>query len=146
MQSTQPILDEINALREQIRRYEYYYYCLDNPLVPDSEYDRCFKKLLSLENDHPEFFSNQSPTQRVGAPIASELQPVAHIMPLLSLGNVFSEEELNSFILRISEKLTCSVDDLLFTCEPKLDGLAINLTYVNGQLAHAATRGDGAVG
>jgi DNA ligase (NAD+) len=137
---------EISALREQIRRYEYHYYCLDNPLVPDIEYDRCFKKLESLELKHPEYLSKDSPTQRVGAAVASELESVEHAQPMLSLSNVFTKEELNNFINRVSDKLSCDETELTFTCEPKLDGLAVNLTYENGVLIHAATRGDGFIG
>lgn len=140
------ILKQINTLREKIRRYDHHYYGLDAPLVPDSEYDRCFKSLQDLESRYPHYITSDSPTQRVGAPIASELKPATHGLPMLSLSNVFSEEELQSFIRRVTEKLNCDAAELLFTCEPKLDGLAVNLTYETGVLVRAATRGDGAVG
>ncbi|MDP3705806.1 MAG: NAD-dependent DNA ligase LigA [Legionellaceae bacterium] len=140
------LLKQINSLREQIRRYDHHYYGLDHPLVPDAEYDRCFKQLQNIELQHPEYLTMDSPTQRVGAPIASELQPAEHRIPMLSLSNVFSEMELQSFIRRVADKLQCDESELLFTCEPKLDGLAVNLTYEAGILTHAATRGDGAVG
>jgi len=141
-----PILQQINTLRELIRRYDHHYYGLDDPLVPDVEYDRCFKQLQALESQYPEYRSSDSPTQRVGSPVASELEPVEHHQPMLSLSNVFSKDELQQFIRRVADKLACDETELLFTCEPKLDGLAVNLTYENGVLTHAATRGDGAVG
>ncbi len=139
-------LEQINALREKIRRYDYQYYVLDNPSVPDAEYDRCFKSLQTLEGQYPQYLTSDSPTQRVGAAPATSLQPVAHHQPMLSLSNVFSSEELQAFIKRVSDKIGVDETELLFTCEPKLDGLAVNLTYENGVLIHAATRGDGAVG
>lgn len=138
--------EQINALREKIRRYDYQYYVLDNPTVPDAEYDRCFKSLQALEAEYPQYLTIDSPTQRVGVAPATALETVAHRQPMLSLSNVFSGEELQAFIKRVSEKIGVDETELLFTCEPKLDGLAVNLTYENGVLIHAATRGDGAVG
>lgn len=140
------VLQEIEQLREKIRLYDQHYYGLDEPLVPDAEYDRCMRALEQLEATHPEYQTQDSPTQRVGAAIASELQPIAHQKPMLSLSNVFSAEELHGFLYRISDKLATPLMDLWFCCEPKLDGLAVNLCYVNGQLQHAATRGDGETG
>lgn len=137
---------EIEILREQIRRYDYYYYVLDEILVPDIEYDRCFNKLKSLENEYPQYITADSPTQRVGGTPSDVFEPVAHRQAMLSLANVFSVEELHAFTQRAADKLAIPVDQLLFTCEPKLDGLAVNLTYERGFLTHAATRGDGAVG
>ena len=139
-------LKQINALRDQIRRYDHHYYALDEPLVPDVEYDRCFKQLQALEAKHPDCITPDSPTQRVGAPIASELQQIEHRLPMLSLSNVFSEDELQKFVQRVSLNVECDESQIWFTCEPKLDGLAVNLTYINGILTHASTRGDGAVG
>ena len=140
------IINQINQLREQIRRYDYHYYVLDNPLVPDAEYDRCFKYLQDLEGLYPQTITPDSPTQRVGVTPATSLEPIAHQKSMLSLSNVFSVDELQAFIKRVSEKIDCSEADVLFTCEPKLDGLAVNLTYESGVLIHAATRGDGSVG
>lgn len=140
------ILEQINELRQKIRYYDYQYYVMDNPSVPDAEYDRCFKTLHALEAQYPHYLTSDSPTQRVGATPASALQPVAHHQPMLSLSNVFNSDELQAFIKRVSEKVNLDEKNLLFTCEPKLDGLAINLTYEKGVLIHAATRGDGAVG
>lgn len=142
----QSVADQIKALREDIRRYDHHYYGLDAPLVPDAVYDRCFQELVRLEQAYPEYITSDSPTQRVGAPSATELQPVAHHMPMLSLSNVFTIEELQAFIQRISDKINCDPERLWFTCEPKLDGLAVSLTYQDGLLIHAATRGDGAIG
>ncbi len=140
------VLEEINSLRNKLRLYDHHYYVLDEPLVPDAEYDRVFKALLKLEEKYPHYVTHDSPTQRVGVTPATALQPVAHRQPMLSLSNVFSTEELQAFIKRVSEKLDGDANDLLFACEPKLDGLAVNLTYAEGVLIHAATRGDGAVG
>lgn len=141
------ILKQIDSLREKIRRYDYHYYVLDEPLVPDIEYDRCFRELQALEQQYPESQQAHSPTQRVGSPVASELSSVTHQTPMLSLNNVFSEAELRMFIKRVEEKISPKEQEsLIFCCEPKLDGLAINLTYENGILIGAATRGDGAVG
>lgn len=138
--------EQINALRERIRLYDYHYYVLDNPLVPDIEYDRCFKALQDLETHYPAYITSDSPTQRVGITPATALEPVAHRQAMLSLANVFSTEELNAFMKRVVDKIGGQESDLLFACEPKLDGLAVNLTYEAGVLLHAATRGDGAVG
>jgi DNA ligase (NAD+) len=137
---------KIDALRERIRLYDHHYYVLDDPLVPDIEYDRCFRELQALEAQFPQYLSPESPTQRVGAGPAATFEPIEHKQPMLSLGNVFSEEELQAFFKRVADKLDCDRETLLFTCEPKLDGLAVNLTYENGRLIYAATRGDGAVG
>jgi len=140
------ILANLENLRQQIRLYDYQYYVLDEPLVPDAEYDRNFKELQSIETQYPELISPDSPTQRVGGALANGFEPIAHRQPMLSLGNVFSLEELQAFMKRVAERLECDEQSLLFTCEPKLDGLAVNLTYEAGVLVHAATRGDGAVG
>ena len=140
------VLKEIEQLREKIRLYDQHYYGLDDPLVPDAEYDRCMRALEQLEHTHPALKTQDSPTQRVGAAIASELQPIAHQKPMLSLSNVFSAEELSSFLQRISDKLSVDMAELWFCCEPKLDGLAVNLCYEKGILQHAGTRGDGQTG
>lgn len=136
----------IEELRELIRTYDHHYYVLDEPLVPDIEYDRRFRELQAFEHDNPELISPDSPTQRVSGTASEAFMPVAHRQPMLSLANVFSEEELTAFINRALEKLDEPNQELMFTCEPKLDGLAVNITYEHGVLTHAATRGDGAVG
>lgn len=140
------IEEEITTLRDKIRLYDHHYYGMDDPLVPDAEYDRCMRQLELLEQEHPELITADSPTQRVGAAIATELQSIEHKHPMLSLANVFSEEELTVFLRRISDKLHIPVSALEFMCEPKLDGLAVNLCYEQGVLTHAATRGDGQIG
>lgn len=138
--------EQVHALRERIRQYDYHYYALDEPLVPDAEYDRCFRELVAFEKAHPEYVSSDSPTQRVGVAPVSALETIAHRLPMLSLSNVFSEEELHAFIRRVGEQWLGDPNNILFACEPKLDGLAVNLTYVSGVLTQAATRGDGAFG
>lgn len=141
-----PLFQELQQLQEKLRRYDYHYYVLDAPLVPDVEYDRCFNALEQIEKAHPEWITADSPTQRVGSTVSSSLEPIAHRQPMLSLSNVFTEEELEAFMKRVAEQLERAIDDLWFTCEPKLDGLAVNLTYEQGQLIFGATRGDGRVG
>ncbi|MFZ4076881.1 MAG: NAD-dependent DNA ligase LigA [Legionellaceae bacterium] len=140
------IEDELKTLRTRIRTYDYHYYVEDAPLVPDAEYDRIFKTLLELEARHPSRVTPDSPTQRVGIAPVSLLEPLSHRLPMLSLSNVFTDEALEAFVKRIAEAVECDPHDLMFACEPKLDGLAINLTYEQGVLVSAGTRGDGLVG
>jgi DNA ligase (NAD+) len=137
---------KIESLRQTIRIYDYHYYVLDEPLVPDSEYDRCFRELQELEDEHPEYLSVLSPTQRVGVTPAKDFKTITHRQPMLSLSNVFSTENLQAFIKRVADGLHMDEQELVFTCEPKLDGLAVSITYEQGRIVHAATRGDGAVG
>ncbi len=141
-----PIIEQLTKLRDQIRLYDYHYYVLDAPIVPDAEYDRCFRTLQEIESQNPNLISPDSPTQRVGYSPASSLQPIAHHQPMLSLANVFTEDELNAFMKRVTDKINHDKEDLHFSCELKLDGLAVNLTYEKGLFIHAATRGDGMVG
>ncbi|QMT60693.1 NAD-dependent DNA ligase LigA [Legionella sp. PC997] len=144
--SIDEIKEQIAELKNKIRKYDYHYYVLDEPLVPDAEYDRCFRELHDLETKHPALLTADSPTQRVGGAPVDAFMPVTHRQPMLSLSNVFTEEELQAFIKRVTEKLDEPIQQLVFTCEPKLDGLAVNLTYENGTLVSAATRGDGTTG
>ncbi|NCT56501.1 MAG: NAD-dependent DNA ligase LigA [Legionella sp.] len=141
-----PVVEQLEKLRTMIRTYDHQYYVLDTPTVPDVEYDRVFRELQALEAKHPEMITADSPTQRVGGAVASTLKPIEHAKPMLSLSNVFSEEGLIGFIKRVSDGLEQDPGTIIFACEPKFDGLALNLTYKAGILAHAATRGDGAVG
>ena len=141
-----PVVEQIEKLRDVIRTYDYQYYVLDEPSVPDVVYDQVFRELQVLEEAHPDLVNANSPTQRVSGAVASTLKPIEHAKPMLSLSNVFSEEGLAGFIKRVSEVLEQDSNTMTFACEPKLDGLAINLTYKAGILVHAATRGDGAVG
>lgn len=140
------IKGQITALIEQIRMYDYHYYVLDQPLVPDAEYDRCFRSLQKLETEYPQFLTTDSPTQRVSGTPSEAFMPVEHKQPMLSLSNVFTTKELQAFIKRATEKLDEPNQQLIFTCEPKLDGLAVNLSYEDGLLTYAATRGDGTTG
>ncbi|MCW8906077.1 MAG: NAD-dependent DNA ligase LigA, partial [Sedimenticola sp.] len=130
-------------LREQINLHNYRYYVLDDPQVPDSEYDRQLRELQALEAEYPELITPQSPTQRVGAQPLAGFTEVTHRVPMLSLDNAFSEEEMIAFDRRIRERLGEHSDAIVYSAEPKLDGLAINLRYQSGQLVQAATRGDG---
>ena len=140
------IQTQIDNLRKTLRQYEYEYHVLDNPTVPDSEYDRLFHQLKSLELAHPEFLTSDSPTQRVGAKPLSGFSQIRHEIPMLSLDNAFSDEEFNAFVKRIEDRLIVFPKPLTFCCEPKLDGLAVSILYVNGVLTQAATRGDGTTG
>ncbi len=140
------IQTQIDNLRKTLRQYEYEYHVLDNPTVPDSEYDRLFHQLKELELAHPEFLTSDSPTQRVGAKPLSGFSQIRHEIPMLSLDNAFSDQEFNAFVKRIEDRLIVLPKPLTFCCEPKLDGLAVSILYVNGILTQAATRGDGTTG
>ena len=136
---------KIKALVNKLQEYNQQYYVLDNPTVPDAEYDRIFRELQTLEREHPEFKLPDSPTQKVGGEALDKFQQVTHEVPMLSLDNAMVEEEFVAFNKRINERLK-SDEELEFCCEPKLDGLAVSLLYVEGVLIQAATRGDGSVG
>lgn len=136
---------EIEALREQLRYHAYKYYVLDDPDIPDAEYDRLYQQLVELEKSHPSLITSDSPSQRVGSTPLPAFEQIKHQMPMLSLDNVFSEEELNAFNQRIQDRLK-TTEDITYTAEPKLDGLAISIRYEKGVLIHAATRGDGSTG
>ncbi|MET0581704.1 MAG: NAD-dependent DNA ligase LigA [Pseudoxanthomonas sp.] len=131
-------------LRQQLDDASHRYHVLDEPNIPDVEYDRLLRELDELEAAHPELVTPDSPTQRVGNAPSSKFPEVRHAIPMLSLGNAFSETEVRDFVRRIEEKLERPV--LEFSAEPKLDGLAISLRYENGQFVQGATRGDGASG
>lgn len=135
----------IQHLRDQINEHNYRYYVLDDPSISDAEYDQLFKQLVALENAHPEFATNDSPTQRVGAEALTSFSQVRHKIPMLSLSNVFTEAELKAFIDRIEDKIQ-ETKNLNYVCEPKIDGLAVSLIYEKGKLIQGATRGDGQVG
>ena len=137
---------QIDTLRHDLRRYEYEYHVLDNPTIPDAEYDRLFHQLKALEAAHPELITADSPTQRVGAKPLSGFAQIRHEIPMLSLDNAFSDEEFYAFVKRIEDRLIRLPEPLTFCCEPKLDGLAVSILYVNGVLTQAATRGDGTTG
>ena len=134
----------IADLRRQLEDANYRYHVLDEPSIPDAEYDRLLRALDELEAAHPELVTADSPTQRVGNAPAGKFAEVRHAIPMLSLGNAFSDEEVQDFVRRIADKLKRPT--LRFSAEPKLDGLAISLRYENGAFVQGATRGDGATG
>ncbi|MGE5389860.1 MAG: NAD-dependent DNA ligase LigA [Deltaproteobacteria bacterium] len=132
----------LNSLREEIRKHEYQYYVLDEPLISDAEYDALNRELIALEKEHPELVTTDSPTQRVGGQVAERFQRVAHRRPLLSLDNAFSTGDLREFNRRVGS----AVSHPDYMAELKIDGVSIALVYEDGLLQTAATRGDGRVG
>ena len=134
--------DRIIELRKLLKQYSYEYYTLDKPTIPDSEYDQLFRELEDLEAKHPELFDPDSPTQRVGGTVLSEFTKIAHDKPMLSLGDVFSYDELRDW----AKKITDIYPSVEFCVEYKIDGLAMCLVYEDGLLKQAVTRGDGVVG
>jgi DNA ligase (NAD+) len=139
---------KIESLRDEIRYHNYRYHTLDDIEIPDSEYDRLVRELQRMEAEHPELITPDSPTQRVGAEPSESLKTVRHRLPMLSLDNVFSEDELREFHRRVAQKLELEdeADRLVYAAEPKLDGAAVSLLYEQGRLVRAATRGDGTTG
>ena len=136
--------DRYHDLQQELARLEHAYYVLDQPLVPDAEYDRLYRELLELEAQHPDWVTPDSLSQRVGGAPLKEFMEVKHSVPMLSLNNAFEESELIGFDRRCREGL--GLDHVEYACELKFDGLAISLRYENGVLVQAATRGDGASG
>src|SRR5689334_14415225 len=136
--------ERAQALRSQLADANYRYHVLDEPTITDAEYDRLMRELEALEAEHPELRTPDSPTQRVGAAPSREFAEVRHGIPMLSLANAFSEEEVGDFVRRIRERL--GDNNLEFAVEPKFDGLAISLRYENGVFVRGATRGDGETG
>ena len=135
----------IEELRELIREHDYYYYVLAQPKINDFEFDHLLNELIQLEKDNPQYITPDSPTQRVGSDLTKEFQPVQHKIPMLSLSNSYSEEELIDFDRRVREGLPKN-EKIEYVCELKIDGLSVSMHYINGKLHVAATRGDGAVG
>lgn len=138
---SEEVKQQIKQISETLRRHAHAYYVLDCPTIPDSEYDRLYQQLIELEQDHPEFIENDSPTQRVGAKVEGGFETVKHQKPMLSLNNVFDEPSFHQFSDRIDARIGEA-----YVCEPKFDGLAISLIYRYGVLETAATRGDGQSG
>ncbi|MBM4380173.1 MAG: NAD-dependent DNA ligase LigA, partial [Deltaproteobacteria bacterium] len=134
----------IPALTREILHHDHRYYVLDEPEISDAQYDALVRELQELETAHPKLRSPNSPTQRVGGAPAERFEKVAHRVPMLSLANVFSAEEFREFDERVRKLL--SLDAVRYHCEPKMDGLAVELTWERGQLVRGATRGDGTVG
>jgi DNA ligase (NAD+) len=139
------IMAEARQLRQELNEHNYSYYVLDAPSVTDQAYDRLFRRLQQLEQEYPELVSADSPTQRVGSEPASHFESVKHEVAMLSLDNAFDEEEMHAFDRRLRDKLDHQAP-LAYCAEPKLDGLAVSLLYVDGELRRAATRGDGRSG
>ena len=139
------IITEIEELREKIRYHNHRYYSLDDPEISDAEYDRLFKRLLDLEQQHPELTTPESPTQKVGARPQETFSEVKHRLPMLSLENSFSDQDIKDFDARVKRFLG-NDSPVEYTVEPKIDGLAVELVYENGALTVASTRGDGFTG
>jgi len=141
MEDLARIKERIEQLKSTINYHNYRYYVLDSPEISDAEYDELMRELKQLEVQYPQFLAPDSPTQRVGAAPVEAFGVVEHPLPLLSLGNAFSKEDLLAWYTRTSKLVAGQQSNLV--CEHKIDGLAVALTYVNGQLTTGATRGDG---
>ncbi len=137
------VKERIETLSQQLDEHNYNYYVLSNPIISDFEFDKLLEELIKLEKEHPEYLSPNSPSQRVGGQITKEFKTVKHKYPMLSLGNTYSEEELIDFDERVKKVLHNSYE---YVCELKYDGVAIGLTYIDGKLERAVTRGDGVQG
>ena len=145
MSTLREVQQRIVRLREEINGHNYRYYVLDEPSVPDTEYDRLLRELSELEKAYPELVIPESPTQRVGATPAAGFREIRHAVPMLSLDNAFLEDDVLAFDRRVKERLG-SDTEVMYSAEPKLDGVAISIRYEKGLLVSAATRGDGTVG
>lgn len=137
-------IEKILELRRLLKQYEYEYYVLNNPSVSDAEYDKLMNQLIDLESRYPQFITPDSPTQKVGGTFDSSFKKVKHSTPMLSLSNVYNEEEINAFLQRVNDVIEKPFIE--YVCECKIDGLSISLIYENGKLIKAATRGDGVTG
>ncbi|MCU7807195.1 MAG: NAD-dependent DNA ligase LigA, partial [Candidatus Thiodiazotropha sp. (ex Semelilucina semeliformis)] len=147
MKKTQSAALRVEVLRSELDYHNRQYYVFDAPVIPDVEYDRLLRELQTLEAQHPDLITPDSPTQRVGDKPLDGFDEVAHKLPMLSLDNAFDEEELTDFDRRIRERLKLSAEESIrYQAEPKLDGLALNLRYEKGRLVQGATRGDGTRG
>lgn len=140
------VQQQLQTLRRQIELYNYQYYVLNDPSVPDAEFDRLFRELQRIEQQYPHLITPESPTQRIGATPVRAFAQVTHDTPMLSLNNAFDENEVKAFDRRISEGLTENPVEIEYAVEPKFDGLAVTLRYENGILKTGATRGDGYTG
>ncbi len=138
---------EATKLRAEINDHNYRYYVLDAPVISDAQFDKLFRKLQELEAQHPELITPDSPTQRIGAKPLAGFEEIKHTVPMLSLANAFDEDELADFDRRVHDRLKRDIEaPITYSCEPKLDGLAVSLRYEAGKLVSAATRGDGYAG
>lgn len=142
---SESILNRLEELKQQLHYHAFRYYVEDNPEIPDAEYDRMMRELIDIETAHPDLVTLDSPSRRVGGMPLESFAQVTHEIPMLSLDNAFSDEELAAFHKRAQDRLAGSSIEV-FCCEPKLDGLAVSLLYENGILVQAATRGDGTTG
>lgn len=138
------VRDKILSLRRELEDHNYQYYVLDNPTISDREFDEKLEELIQLEQANPEYFDENSPSQRVGGQITKDFPTVVHKRPMLSLSNTYNREELEDFVRRVKGGL--EREDVQFVCELKYDGVAIGITYVNGKFEQAVTRGDGTKG
>lgn len=143
---TADLQDELASLRRQLDSWGQQYYVLDEPTVPDSQYDRSMRRLQEIETQHPELVSSDSPSQRVGGEPLAQFHQVKHELPMLSLGNAFDVADMEEFNRRLLDRLGGDLETLEYACEPKLDGIAVSLLYRNGTLVRGATRGDGTTG
>jgi DNA ligase (NAD+) len=139
------IIERVKELRQALHRHNYRYYVLDDPEISDAEYDRMMQELVGLEEEFPDLMSPDSPTLRVGAPPLDKFETIEHSIPMLSLENGFSDQDIIEFDRRIKRNLNTD-SDIIYTAEPKLDGVAVELVYENGRLITASTRGDGFFG
>ncbi len=137
------IENKISALTQELNQHNHSYYVLNSPTISDYAYDKLLHELMNLENEHPEFKDPHSPTQRVGSDLSNDFTQITHQYPMLSLGNTYNEGEIADFYQRVSKAIG---DDVEYVCELKYDGTSISLTYENGKLKHAVTRGDGEKG
>ena len=135
---------EARRLQKQLTEHSYRYHVLDDPVISDVEYDQMLRQLIDIEDKFPEFSTKDSPTKRVGAPPLPSFEQAVHSIPMLSLDNAFNDEEVVKFHERIVKNL--NTEKILYTVEPKLDGVAVELRYENGVLVQATTRGDGTTG
>jgi len=147
MTESRSVEPEIASLRQTLQLHNHRYYVLDDPSIPDAEYDRLFQRLKSLEQQFPELITADSPTQRVGGQPLAGFSQLTHEMPMLSLDNAFNTSDMQDFDRRLHDRLGLPIEQpLAFGCEPKLDGIAVSLLYRDGLLERGATRGDGTTG
>ena len=144
MSKTATPQQRIQALREELNRHNYLYYVEARPSISDREYDRLMQELIDLEKAHPELVTADSPTQRVGEDVQTELKPVRHAVPMMSIDNTYTETEVRAFDERVRKALGGAQPS--YVLEPKIDGASVSLRYEGGKLVQAATRGRGNVG
>lgn len=136
--------ERLDELKQRLHELSYAYYVLDNPVAEDGEYDALYAELVTIETAHPELVTEDSPTQRIGGVVLDKFEKVPHDVPMLSMGDVFNEEEIRQFAQRVRKEL--EVDQVDYTVELKIDGLALSLKFEEGRLVQGATRGNGTIG